>query len=410
MGLRFRQSFTLFPGVRLNMGKRGFSASFGAPGATVNVSRRGVRATVGIPGSGISYTQDLYKFGQGNDGNQYHNPRPQMRYISPEHVQYYAPQDEGQRLIRSAAVEYLTSDGLKSLRDLIITANTQQKEIRADLAEARAEEIRQRDKLLARQKSLFRYFYKRSIAELSASLPVVAAEVLRLEEWEQNTKIKIEFDAGEHCNYVYSQLVEAFDDLRKSSRIWDITSESDVDQFRERSNASRSLYRKLVRFDYVSNDLIEFDGKAMRFQNANGNDILIYPGVALIPSDNGDFALIDLRELNICGGVTRFIESEGVPHDSEIVDHTWFKVNKNGSPDRRFNDNYQIPICKYGELVFSSGKGINEQYHLSQAKPANFFGALYPMYQEALQQASDRAESAPGSASRIEDYRNRKSN
>ncbi|HGU0999449.1 TPA: DUF4236 domain-containing protein [Escherichia coli] len=39
MSLRFRQTFTLFPGVRLNIGKRGISASIGVPGATVNVGK-----------------------------------------------------------------------------------------------------------------------------------------------------------------------------------------------------------------------------------------------------------------------------------------------------------------------------------------------------------------------------------
>ncbi|MWL74508.1 DUF4236 domain-containing protein, partial [Escherichia coli] len=112
MGLRFRQTFTLFPGVRLNIGKHGFSASFGAPGATVNVGKRGIRATVGIPGSGISYTQDLYKFG---NQQQYH--RQNLRYIDPQATNYYVP-DEGDHMIRSAAVERLTSEGLKPLRDL----------------------------------------------------------------------------------------------------------------------------------------------------------------------------------------------------------------------------------------------------------------------------------------------------
>lgn len=41
MSLRFRQTFTLFPGVRLNIGKRGISASIGVPGATVNVGKKG---------------------------------------------------------------------------------------------------------------------------------------------------------------------------------------------------------------------------------------------------------------------------------------------------------------------------------------------------------------------------------
>lgn len=59
MGFRFRKSVKLMPGVRLNIGKTGISASVGGKGATVNVGKRGVRGTVGIPGTGISYSEDL---------------------------------------------------------------------------------------------------------------------------------------------------------------------------------------------------------------------------------------------------------------------------------------------------------------------------------------------------------------
>lgn len=45
MPLRFRQTFTLFPGVRINVGKRGISTSIGVPGASQNIGRQGVRAT-----------------------------------------------------------------------------------------------------------------------------------------------------------------------------------------------------------------------------------------------------------------------------------------------------------------------------------------------------------------------------
>jgi hypothetical protein len=40
-----------------------------------------------------------------------------------------------------------------------------------------------------------------------------------------------------------------------------------------------------------------------------------------------------------------------VPRDSTQVDTTWRFVNKNGGPDRRFNNNSQIPILQYGEVV-----------------------------------------------------------
>ena len=66
----------------------------------------------------------------------------------------------------------------------------------------------------------------------------------------------------------------------------------------------------------------------MRFENVNGDDILLYPGVAVIPRADGAFALIDLRELQISSEYRRFHEEEGVPSDSSIDGYTWAKTNK----------------------------------------------------------------------------------
>src|SRR5690242_464975 len=57
MGLRYRSSFRLAQGLRINLSKSGASLSVGRPGATVNFGKRGIRSTVGLPGSGISYTE-----------------------------------------------------------------------------------------------------------------------------------------------------------------------------------------------------------------------------------------------------------------------------------------------------------------------------------------------------------------
>ena len=55
MALRFRRSFKLFPGVRINLSKSGVSTSIGPRGASVNIGHKRTTATVGIPGSGLSY-------------------------------------------------------------------------------------------------------------------------------------------------------------------------------------------------------------------------------------------------------------------------------------------------------------------------------------------------------------------
>jgi hypothetical protein len=58
-GLRFRKSWGILPGVKLNLSKTGVSTSIGGHGATVNIGTRSRTATVGIPGTGVSYRMPL---------------------------------------------------------------------------------------------------------------------------------------------------------------------------------------------------------------------------------------------------------------------------------------------------------------------------------------------------------------
>lgn len=59
MSLRFRKSFKLGGGVKLNLGKKGFSVSAGTRGARITMGTSGTRVTAGIPGTGLSYTKKL---------------------------------------------------------------------------------------------------------------------------------------------------------------------------------------------------------------------------------------------------------------------------------------------------------------------------------------------------------------
>ncbi|TFZ08947.1 DUF4236 domain-containing protein [Ramlibacter humi] len=56
---------------------------------------------------------------------------------------------------------------------------------------------------------------------------------------------------------------------------------------------------------------------------------------------------------------SRFIESEAVPSDANVIDHTWQYVNRNGGPDRRFKNNRQLPICAYSQLNLSTPSGLD---------------------------------------------------
>ena len=56
MGWRYRRSYKIVPGLRMNVGSRGVTSfSFGGRGVTVNMSKRGTKSTYSLPGTGLSY-------------------------------------------------------------------------------------------------------------------------------------------------------------------------------------------------------------------------------------------------------------------------------------------------------------------------------------------------------------------
>jgi hypothetical protein len=56
MGLRFRRSLRIAPGVRLNLNRRSVGLSAGVRGARYSINSDGRRTrSVGIPGTGLSY-------------------------------------------------------------------------------------------------------------------------------------------------------------------------------------------------------------------------------------------------------------------------------------------------------------------------------------------------------------------
>ena len=65
MGMRFRKSFNLGGGARLNLSKSGIGASVGGKGFRVTKKAGGgTRTTASIPGTGISYVKDSKKSGE----------------------------------------------------------------------------------------------------------------------------------------------------------------------------------------------------------------------------------------------------------------------------------------------------------------------------------------------------------
>ena len=336
MGLRFRRSFKMFPGVRLNVSRGGISASFGVRGATVNVGKHGVRGTAGIPGTGLSYSTLLAPTPSRTPSRQ---PIPQSQspvWWTP--VPQGAPQpinpvgngpspyvifpDPSMHMIASAAVEQLTSGTLEQFRQMIIDARRQQVQIEADLRETTAHGARLRKELAWKQWFFLKYLFAKRILQLGSEIESADADVVFFREWLQATQVTVDFDVSPDAQRAYGQLVQAYDQLRQSIRAWDVTADRRANRVVERTTADRIVDRRPIRPDYAASDFVQFPGRALRLPNAINEDLLIYPGMILMERKDGVFALIDIRQVTLRFGATQFIETEGVPPDSRVVGET----------------------------------------------------------------------------------------
>ncbi|MCK1465854.1 hypothetical protein IVB02_16405 [Bradyrhizobium sp. 166] len=66
------------------------------------------------------------------------------------------------------------------------------------------------------------------------------------------------------------------------------------------------------------------------------------------------------------------IEEETPPAEATVVDQL---PNRKGGPDRRFNDNRELPIGLYGKIDLRASNGVNQRIQCSRLKQAERFVA-----------------------------------
>ena len=82
----------------------------------------------------------------------------------------------------------------------------------------------------------------------------------------------------------------------------------------------------------------------------------------------------------------KFQEQEKLPKDADRVGTTWTYTNKDGTPDRRYGVNPEIPVLLYGEINWKSQTGLNDSFQFSNAKAAAVFIDALTDFRTALRE------------------------
>jgi hypothetical protein len=379
MGWRFRKSFSPLPGVRLNFSPRGISTSVGAGPFRFYVGSQGAAVTTRIPGTGISYRQPIH-LPNPTTPQTPHVPRPD---VPQPHVTPLNPPLSAE--IHSASTATLTTEELEPVKELLTKAQEERSRLLPELWTAKEEAARLKNKYQRWSTGwLFRRLFKGRFLQLGEMATEAADKQAELEEQERLSRLATEFDLPDDLKDRFGRLCDAVAALAGSQCIWDTISSVVTDRYRERTTASQSIQRQPVGVSLGTCDLIQSSLKVPHLMNANGGELFLYPAFILYFVAQQAFALIDIRDVTLSYNPMSFIEEGSVPSDAELVGHTWKKANKDGSPDRRFANNYQIPILKYGDVRLTSHSGLNEAYMISNESLANAFGQAFADFQRAL--------------------------
>jgi hypothetical protein len=368
MQWRFRQSFSPIPGVRLTLSPNGISTSVGVgPLRFTAGTTSGLAITARIPGTGISFRQPLTNGGS--------SPAPGIEPIStlpagtprvpqtPPRPAFTTPELQD---IKSAGSAVLTTPGLAAFKLALHEAQRQHDDISADLKGSRATEDQHGSRFRAWQSGwLFRRLFKKHFAELETLSKDAAARRQELEEQLKLSTLATDIVMPDGVAKSFARFCDDFCALASSQKIWDNVAARGTNRVTERTTANRVIDRKEVSFRLGKCGVIETSMPVPHLQNANGGDLFFYPGFLVYFASSTNFGLVEYTDLQVRVDDVHFQEQSQIPGDSEVIGQTWTKANKDGSPDRRFANNRQIPVVRYGMLNFKSSTGLNEEYMVS---------------------------------------------
>jgi len=344
MGFRFYKSIKIGNAFRINFSKSGVGYSFGGKGIRYTKTARGTtRTTLSIPGTGLSWSQE---HGKGQS-------QPPAGHVPQQNSSGYLYSFQN-------ADEVISAD-----RESFVAAIKRFMRINRLLNWA----------------ILFLFcIYCISIIQFSQNHPnaqgVIVASVWLLFlsiigkiVYRFTSKIQAIYDLDEEGQYRLSHIDAAVDCLKSCSAVWQV---NDVFAAVRRTNAcaSRTVGRTKLSVKRRKPYFLRTNANCY-YIKLKSEKLYVLPDTLLLVKKK-KLSSIAMKDLDITVSDTRFVENTA-PKDAEIIDYSWQYVNKDGTPDRRFNNNFKLPVCRYGVLDFQTPAGFHTRLHLSKIQSAMNF-------------------------------------
>lgn len=176
------------------------------------------------------------------------------------------------------------------------------------------------------------------------------------------------YDLDDDARSAYEAVTAAFDGMLACAAKWHVDAGGavqDIHTWKRNAGAQHIVDKRPTVFDYSLPRVVRSNITPPAIKS--GKETLYFLPDFLLVVESNKVGAVAYDSLTIRTQDSNFIEDGTVPADAEILWHTWKHPNKNGGPDRRFANNYQIPVCRYESIYLTSSNGLNELLQVSRS-------------------------------------------
>lgn len=359
MGWYFRNSKSVGP-FRVNFSKSGMSFSTGVKGARMTFGPRGTFVNVGS--NGIYYRKKLGSSAKGNGSH-------------------------SKSCAQNGAVQYVENYA-QTVDTITIQEQTQGVSVTNQAIVKDIKRARLLNWLWIALATILLVYVGWWTLIIMLALRILLPRFFRAE---------VNYELDTEAANEWEKFAEFFSTLKTSKKLWVIETSQSVMNTKTNAGAGRNLTRSQLTLKKTkANRTIGFGvySNAPCFKLKGKRCTILFLPCDIIIKKGKHIVACSYENLDIRTGTSNFIETDPVPKDATIIRYTWQFVNKDGSADRRYSNNRQLPVCQYGRIMLQAGDQISVEIHVSNAETTADIGTAYRYYANYLEELSFHNQAA----------------
>jgi stress response protein SCP2 len=179
----------------------------------------------------------------------------------------------------------------------------------------------------------------------------------------KNKVVRLSYDLTGETKKAYQCMLESLLSLQNCSEFWRIEAQGEPKDGKYSAEASAlikkspcTVVKSVPKFIDTNVEIFQIYCDKLRLCFLPDR-LLLYEGKKV--------TAIQYADLNIEVSTVEVVIEGKVPKDGKQVGKVWKYVNKDGSPDRRFANNEELPVMLYGVIKISSPSGLNLYFNCS---------------------------------------------